>query len=56
MPEERNQKKRDKTIKPGYLSHSALAYQSQLESLLADIGIKLNSLQFRKRIKYSFGI
>ena len=44
MSKERNQKKRDKPIKPG---PSALGYQSSLERLLADISIKLNALHFR---------
>ena len=38
-----NQKKWDKTIKPGY-KFSALWFQSSLERLLADISIKLNTL------------
>ena len=47
MSKEQNKKKRKKTDKARSLSHSALGYQSSLERLLADIGVELNTLQFR---------
>ena len=43
MSKEPNQKKLDKPIKPG---HFEFGYDSSLECLLADIGIKLISFQF----------
>ena len=44
MSEEKNLKKLDKTQS---LSSSALAYQTSLEELLADISIELNRFQFK---------
>ena len=44
------------TEKARSLSHWELGYQSSSECLLADIGIKLISVQFRSWIKYSFRI
>ena len=46
MSKEQNRKKRDKPMKPGD-GLLELVYQSSFERLLADIIIKLKTIQFR---------